>query len=268
MYPSSESVAAVMEASREGKTARLMELLEWNPTLANAKDDSSGLGGLAPLHWAAMNNRVEVVELLVRRGASIDTTDCSELTPIHYAVEAGHNEVASSLLRLKASVDAKDQYDQTPLHTAAASKLSRSGEAIRTLVSHGATLDARRADGFTPLCLAVYLGREGAVSDLLMSGADPRVEVKGAGNAFQIAEREHRARVGAVLRSWNQMRALDRDLGMLHMLRGQISLATSEDNDDTMRSGDRWDYAAQCRKYYAASRKFRRAFPDHQWNAR
>ena len=76
--------------------------------------------GKTPLHHAAMGGRHEVVQLLMHRGAAINIADspCGR-TPLHYAAARGHLEVVRLL-----AVDIPTVSDMwsgmTPLHCAAA----------------------------------------------------------------------------------------------------------------------------------------------------
>ena len=40
------------------------------------KEEEDGSWGWTPLHWAALHNQVEVVQLLLSHGADIDAVDC------------------------------------------------------------------------------------------------------------------------------------------------------------------------------------------------
>jgi ankyrin repeat protein len=60
--------------------------------------DAKGVFGATALHWAAINNHRDVVELLVRRGASLDLCDARyNSTPAGWAREGGHIELADFL---------------------------------------------------------------------------------------------------------------------------------------------------------------------------
>eukprot|EP00112_Aurelia_sp_Birch-Aquarium-sp1_P003121 Seg1348.14 transcript_id=Seg1348.14/GoldUCD/mRNA.D3Y31 product="Protein phosphatase 1 regulatory subunit 27" protein_id=Seg1348.14/GoldUCD/D3Y31 len=67
--------------------------------------------GIAPLHQACMSGSLEIVELLVRSGASIHLRDYKELTPLQLANCYGHFEIAEYLLRMGSPVvDIKDGF--------------------------------------------------------------------------------------------------------------------------------------------------------------
>uniref|UniRef100_A0A1I8JDX0 AP2/ERF domain-containing protein n=1 Tax=Macrostomum lignano TaxID=282301 RepID=A0A1I8JDX0_9PLAT len=78
------------------------------------KDD-----GYTALHLAALNNHLEVCELLVQLGgACLDTQNVNMQTPLHLAVERQHAQVVRLLVREGASVSVRDKDGDTPLHEA------------------------------------------------------------------------------------------------------------------------------------------------------
>jgi ankyrin repeat protein len=54
--------------------------------------------GRRALNWAAWNNRVSVIRILVARGATVNSTNLTGFTPLHHAAESGSLEAAVALL--------------------------------------------------------------------------------------------------------------------------------------------------------------------------
>jgi ankyrin repeat protein len=66
------------------------------------------------------HNRVyQLVELLLKKGAAVDTRDEAGRTALHYAARRGHEELLQLLLEKEAAVHARDDEGRTGLHYAA-----------------------------------------------------------------------------------------------------------------------------------------------------
>ncbi|XP_048582357.1 E3 ubiquitin-protein ligase MIB1-like [Nematostella vectensis] len=85
------------------------------PWIVNEKKDD----GYTALHLAALNNHVEVAELLVKQGKSNKEVQNANLqTPLHLAVERQHTQVVRLLVREGCKLDVPDKDGDTPLHEA------------------------------------------------------------------------------------------------------------------------------------------------------
>lgn len=71
------------------------------------------------MHIACKKNRIKVVELLLKHGASISATTESGLTPLHVASFMGCMNIVIYLLQHEASPDVPTVRGETPLHLAA-----------------------------------------------------------------------------------------------------------------------------------------------------
>jgi ankyrin repeat protein len=83
--------------------------------LLTAKADPSAADerGLAPLHWAAMCNRPELVVRLLAAGARLDAPQHDGMTPLMVAAERGYLEVVRALVQAGASLTARDVRERT-----------------------------------------------------------------------------------------------------------------------------------------------------------
>ncbi|OQV09141.1 NACHT domain-containing protein [Cladophialophora immunda] len=103
--------------------------------------------GETPLHLALMADDppdASIVDILVRRGASVHTQNDIGMTPLHYAARRGVVDRLRVLLDAGAEIEKRNNRKQTPLHLAAAAD---NLEAVRFLISHGADRDATDAAG-------------------------------------------------------------------------------------------------------------------------
>eukprot|EP00058_Branchiostoma_floridae_P015934 XP_002601422.1 hypothetical protein BRAFLDRAFT_81285 [Branchiostoma floridae] len=64
----------------------------------------------APLHAAAYEGRTEIVELLVKHGATLDIQDCFQNTPLITACAENHVDTVRRLIELGARPDLDDCY--------------------------------------------------------------------------------------------------------------------------------------------------------------
>ncbi|KAJ3609681.1 hypothetical protein NHX12_024194 [Muraenolepis orangiensis] len=136
-----------------------------------------------PLHMAAGNKQagrcaqalvpllsnVNMVKLLLSRGANINAFDKKDRRAIHWAAYMGHAEVVRLLVVSGAEVDCKDQQAFTPLHTAAASGM---GAVLHYLLGLGVPVNQVNSLGNTPLHVACYNGQNVVVHELISAGAN------------------------------------------------------------------------------------------------
>lgn len=162
-----------------------------------------GINDFTPLHWAAGQGDLDMVELLLANGADPnEITRIDDLeTPVEVATAAGHEAVAErlrpltvrldweqasrsgdlhSLHRLLSKghdIDATDGYGQTALMRAA-----HAGhvESVAWLVDHGADLDHTSKFHLSALMLAVIAGHHAVAHTLVRAGADTTITGTGA----------------------------------------------------------------------------------------
>ena len=105
---------ALIEAARDGETARAMALIERGADVTAADDI-----GVTALHWASFNGNSALVERLLARGASVDARVENGTTALHQAAYSGHVEVAKRLLEAGAAINSRNERGFTPADWAA-----------------------------------------------------------------------------------------------------------------------------------------------------
>lgn len=162
--------SALLEAAEQDDVAQVAALLKKHVSPNVSRGDRT-----TPLHWAAYNDDLSLVKLLLASGASPDPrTRLRSLTPLHMAAESGDAALIEALLKGGAAVDANNDSGTTPLMIASA---SGSTAAVDALLAHGADINAReKTYGQTALFFAAGHGRGDVVRLLLSKGADPKVK--------------------------------------------------------------------------------------------
>ncbi|XP_046464606.1 E3 ubiquitin-protein ligase MIB1-like [Daphnia pulex] len=108
---------ALHHAALRGNPSAMRVLLSKlpRPWIVDEKKDD----GYTALHLAALNNHVEVAELLVRAGrAQLDLQNVNLQTALHLAVERQHTQIVRLLVRENCSLNLADKDGDTPLHEA------------------------------------------------------------------------------------------------------------------------------------------------------
>ncbi|XP_035682981.1 poly [ADP-ribose] polymerase tankyrase-2-like isoform X2 [Branchiostoma floridae] len=124
---------------------------------------------------AAMHGSLRGVEVALKAGADIDfdkpdTEITSSGTALFIASRFGHVDIVRLLLRKGASVVKRSRGSYAPLHMAAT---QGNTEIVDLLVQHGATLDIRDGFQYTPLMTACIYRKVDTARRLIELGARP-----------------------------------------------------------------------------------------------
>jgi ankyrin repeat protein len=157
-------------AACDGDIKKVTNLLEHG-----ANVNATGIQGSSALisaeactrHDDLTHSRVQLVELLIAKGAAVNHQDDDGATALMYAARNGDTEAVNALLRNGASVNVADKEGETALMKAAASSCNE--ETVRALLSAGADLTARDHKGRNALdsFRSSYACPESKVGDLL-----------------------------------------------------------------------------------------------------
>merc|ERR1712207_74670 len=125
-----ESPLTLHEAAKNGDLKAVQEYLERKKPL-----DAQDHKGITPLGYGIGANRIAVVKLLLDNRANPFAVDASGNSGLHYAAGYGRKELVEYLLKVGASVSQANSQGQTPL---AVATMNRQADTIGVLKAHGA----------------------------------------------------------------------------------------------------------------------------------
>jgi hypothetical protein len=166
------------------------------------EDDEAG-----PAEQYLRPDAPQLPRMMLRHGANVDIGDKDGITPLMWAAAYHRPKTTLLLLTHAAKINAGDREGMTPLMWAALDHPDL--ETIRLLLDHGAAVNPQEKDGWTALCWAVYQpapprGQSDGVKDivrlLLAYGANPNLPTHDGCTPLQIAQRQRRLNLVALLR--------------------------------------------------------------------
>lgn len=170
-------------AIAHGRPDIVQLLLEFKPNV----ELESRTSGSTPLEAAAAAGEALIVELLLAHKAKTERTGSSSasMSPIHLAARNGHLEVLRLLLVKGANPDLMTKDGNTALHLAVS---ERRRDCARLLLASGAKPDIRnQRDGETPLHVAAGVGDEQMVMLLLQKGANKYIRNMAGKTTYDVA---------------------------------------------------------------------------------
>jgi ankyrin repeat protein len=158
---------ALMQAVGKGEEGTIVRLLDEDPALLERVDKD----GHRPLTRAAAHGRLQVVKLLLQRGAEADARGRLGGTALYWAAKGGWVEIAICLLSHGADAKARDTYGKIPLIVACGK--GHLG-VVRVLLQHMGEVVLQATDdrGTTALHWAAKGGWVEMATFLLSNGAD------------------------------------------------------------------------------------------------
>ncbi|KAK3879252.1 hypothetical protein Pcinc_016163 [Petrolisthes cinctipes] len=162
----------LMPTVETGDVDVLVEWLDWG-----LSPDTKGNLHWSILHHACARGHLNIVSLLIERGANVNAEDSNRTSPLHTACFYGHQRIVQLLLDSGANVNAQDGRGNTPLYSSIEGSHS---VIINLLLDHGADTTLANMEGhlFTHLVneylvRAVHSFSVADVISLLRAHADP-----------------------------------------------------------------------------------------------
>lgn len=107
-------MGSVCSAVQYGFYDRLVELTDADPSVPVTTDSE----GITLLHWAALNNRLEVAKYLISKGAEVDAVGgVLQSTPLHWAIREGKVDMVVLLISYNAQISIVDHEGTLMLHS-------------------------------------------------------------------------------------------------------------------------------------------------------
>lgn len=127
------------------------------------------------LNYAAKYDRVDMIDLLLSRGADPEIANAAGKKPIHTAISAGAAGAAATLLRHVRDVEQPDYEGRTLLFWALSNE---NADMIQLLLSMGADINARFGTAENSLSILEYAAQN-HIETLLRPIKAPKVEISG-----------------------------------------------------------------------------------------
>lgn len=185
-----DALWALCDARPKPDTLKIAQrLLEYGAQV----NSQAGFYNTTPLHGAAQNGSLELVKLLVSKGAKVNAVDKEFSMPLAKAVQADNLEIAKFLLEHGAdkTINHSDTEFQTAIFKA------RSAKMAQLLIANGANVSESDKKGLSVLLHAVanYLDFD-LLKVLLQNGADINAQDKSGTTALLWAAQHSYAKNG------------------------------------------------------------------------
>uniref|UniRef100_A0AAZ3RD22 Palmitoyltransferase n=1 Tax=Oncorhynchus tshawytscha TaxID=74940 RepID=A0AAZ3RD22_ONCTS len=139
----------IVKATQYGIFERCRELVEAGYDVQQPDKENVTL-----LHWAAINNRIDLVKYYISKGAMVDQLGGDlNSTPLHWATRQGHLSMVVQLLKYGSDPSLIDGEGCSCVHLAAQFGHT---SIVAYLIAKGQDVDMMDQNGMTPLMWAAY----------------------------------------------------------------------------------------------------------------
>lgn len=135
---------SLVEAAQYGILERCIELVERGENVCRGDEEN-----ITVLHWAAINNRLEIASYFIQQGADVNAVG-GELkgSPLHWATRQGHLSMVIVLMRYGSNPYILDGEGVNCLHIAAQLGFT---DITAYYIAKGMEIDVKDGNGLTPL---------------------------------------------------------------------------------------------------------------------
>ena len=140
------------------------------------------------LHYASYcdeedSEKLEAARYLLAHGADIEATNKAGFTPLLIAAQQGSVSMVQFLLNKRANVEVQDNRGWTPLHCASSWFIEKNASGLlevgKSLLAHGANVNAPSRTLTTPLFEAIRAGFDSFAQLLMENGANVKASDRG-----------------------------------------------------------------------------------------
>lgn len=152
----------IVKATQYGLLNRCIELIEGGYDI-----NTSDAHNIFLLHWAAINNKIDLIKYFISKGAIVDAVGGDlQATPLHWAIRQGHLSAVVLLMNNGADPCFFDIEGRTCLHIAAQFGFSA---IVAYLIAKGIDVNLRDKSGMTALMWSSYKSLSLNPTNLLIS---------------------------------------------------------------------------------------------------
>ena len=149
------------------KRTHIVRFLIENGSDVNASVDSENC--YTSIHIATKVGSPDIIEILIKAGANVNSRNYYDAMPIHVAVSFGYLDCVKLMTRYGADINARGPRSWRPIHFAVFKNFI---EVVQYLLQNGAEVNPKDDDGAMPIHLAAKSGYIGIMELLIDNGAD------------------------------------------------------------------------------------------------
>lgn len=161
--PSAPLQYDIFQLSQRGMLPEVQKLIEEKGVEVGVRDSEN----ITCMHWAAINNRVQLVEYLLAKGAEVDPLGGELMaSPMQWAVRQGHMDMVVLLMKHGANPLIQDKQGFNSLHLATQFTFPL---LCAYFIAKGVDVDVRDSDGRTALHWAAIKAAHPDIVKMLLS---------------------------------------------------------------------------------------------------
>ncbi|KAL8686200.1 MAG: hypothetical protein Q9218_007275 [Villophora microphyllina] len=184
---------ALRAAAEYGQIEVVTQILEGNQFDIQQAENATGL---TALHYAAMNDHLDIVKLLCTHRAGVDTLDCNRRTPVHHAVCSNGVRCLAYFLGEGYTSLLRDKEGFSPWHLAASKQTKQALETLTMYLPPGSLLKEKRTKtGWSPFLCAASAGSVDNIDWLLHAGCTGTEIANDGSTALHLAARSGSSRL-------------------------------------------------------------------------